>query len=64
MEQSNKKPMQVTYFVNQQNVLSKSVDSIDQVHSDAKLLLDEFGIDSIDCVTENYNCTISRPKNG
>jgi hypothetical protein len=64
MEQSNKKPMQVNYFVNGQNILSKSVESIDQLHCDAKLLLDEFGIDSIDCVTENYNCTINRPKNG
>lgn len=63
MEQSNKKQMQVNYFVNGQNILSKSVDNIDEVHSYAKLLLDEFGIDSIDCVTENYNCTINRPKN-
>lgn len=55
--------MQVNYFVNGQNILSKSVDNIDEVHSYAKLLLDEFGIDSIDCVTENYNCTINRPKN-
>ena len=64
MEQSNKKVMQANYFVNGQNVLSKPIDSIDQLHNDAKLLLDEFGIDSIDCTTENYNCTISRPKNG
>lgn len=56
--------MQVNYFINGQNILSKTVDSIDQVHNYAKLLLDEFEIESIDCITENYNCTIIRPKNG
>jgi acyl carrier protein len=64
MEQSNKKVMQANYFVNGQNVLSKQVNNVDEIHTDAKLLLDEFGIDSIDCTTENYNYIINRPKNG
>ena len=40
------------------------VENIEQVHEIAKDLLDEFQIDSIECSTKNYNCTINRPKNG
>ena len=35
--------------------------NIEHVHETAKTLLDEFKIDSIECETENYRCTINRP---
>ena len=38
--------------------------NMDHVHETAKTLLDEFKIDSIECETENYKCTINRPQNG
>lgn len=66
MEQTNRKMIFSRYMLplTGSTLHEMEVENIEQVHEMAKMLLDEFQIDSIECSTKNYNCTINRPKNG